>query len=287
MSLDSAASFSQLSPNLLNTEKNVDNGLIRIVPEEVPRLKSEEIEKRLDFLRNIVTPLIDNNQGIGYMALLGGDTSLSCKTEERVNLSEIRTKKYSYPEILNIRNGFSKPWNTGVDINYLIEKFPNDRWKFYLSLDTTTPEKESKAVSFLDEFAKKCKEQKISLLTKTEDHDYDNPDIYTWQPITMGKILSDLYNNPHFSSIWLDTVHFFQKPIDGISEKHIGLVQEPIGGLKGKSHSGRMMDLGDNLDRLLPKYGNKVGYHLFVQAAMNVGVTASEPWRIREDLLRK
>ena len=279
MTMDSAASFN---------EKQINSELIRIKPETIPRLGIDSIEKQVEYLLEKVVPIIGLSGGeISYGDLLGGSTEFSNQTRKRIDISRIRIGDYIYPEIIDIKNGFSKPWNTGIDINHLINNFPNDRWKFYLSLGITTPEKEDRAISFFSEFAKRCKEQKISLLTKTEDHDYDNPDVYTWQPITMGRILGELYHDSRYSGIWLDTFHFFQRPIDRVSEKHIGLVQEPIGGLNGKSHSGRMADLGRNIDRLLPKYGDKLGYHLYMQAANNVGIVPGEPWRIQDYRLKK
>ena len=190
-----------------------------------------------------------------------------------------------YPETIHLLNGFSKPWNTNVDINHLITNYPNDRWKFYLSMENKTTEQRKKINLFFLECAKRCSEKKVALLTKNEDHPYDNPDVYTWQPITMARILKDLYQDQKFSEIWSSVNHPFQRPIPGISENHIGLVQEPIAGLNGYTHSARMAILGNTILKLLPLYDNKLKLHVFVQACYQAGVRPTEPWRISESAL--
>ena len=62
----------------------------------------------------------------------------------------------------------------------------------------------------------------------------------------MLEIFKNLY--PKYKDIWLDTNHFFQGKIEGVSDKHLGYVQEPLGGIGGDSHSGRMFHLGEYLD---------------------------------------
>ena len=123
-------------------------------------------------------------------------------------------------------------------------------------MDMTNPKNDVKVISFFKELVERCKKQKVSLTAKTWDHDYDKPDIYTWQPITMQKILQELYSDPRFSEIWFNTPHYFQNPIQGVSADHIGMVQEPICGLKGDSHSARMFALGEKIDRRISEVGH-------------------------------
>lgn len=144
------------------------------------------------------------------------------------------------------RNGMSKAWETGVDVGKLVETRPNDRFKFYLSLDTSTPQKQARAIEFLQKVHESAAEQGLSMLTKTEDHTYDNCDLYTWEPEQMATTLSGLYQE--YPDIWLDTEHPLQGDIYGVDPMHIGFVQEPIGGVKGNSHSTRMGKLGEALD---------------------------------------
>ena len=101
----------------------------------------------------------------------------------------------------------------------------------------------------------------------------------------MAGILKDLCQDSRFTGIWSSVLHPFQRPIPGVSKDHLGLVQEPIYGFNGNSHSGRMLQLGETVINLLPKYGDKFGTHIFIQSCQIVGVMPSEPWRILEDNL--
>ncbi len=235
--------------------------LIQVKPEQVPYIQDISIIDKKHILH--VLEIAQKVKKINYsLALaLGGDLP-SPRKRTNVLLDQVQMN-FKYPEKIHILNGFSQPWNTGVDINYLIQNFPNDRWKFYLSMESKSSQQKEKINLFFTELAKRCTEKKVSLLTKLEDHDYDNPDIYTWQPVTMANILKDLYQDSRFSGIWSSVLHPLQRPIPGVSEEHIGLVQEPICGFNGESHSGRMMKLGDTITEQLPKYNNKFGFHVF------------------------
>lgn len=262
--------------------------LIRVTPEKVPFLAEsvdDSINRHISYLSSRITPILEKHPDTNYEEMIGGENIFSCLLKKGIDLDQIH-KEFQYPTHIDFKNGLSTPLNTGVDLNYLINQFPNDRWKFYLSLDTQTPEKSIKAQSFIKELILRCKQHHISLLAKAwKEHDYDNPDIYTWQPMSMAKILQELYTDPKFSGIWFDTLHYLQKPIDGISPDHIGLVQEPINGLNGKSHSIRMSFLGEAIDKKTKISGRPLGFHIFVESANIAGVYPSEPWRIQEQLL--
>lgn len=272
--------------SLLRSEVGVKKELIRVAPEQVPFLENTSalIDRHVDFLQKTVQPLL--TKGVGYGELLGGVTGISLRLDDKEKIdirSFILNKDYKYPGNQNIILGSAcTPINTGVDLEYLVDKFPNDRWKFYLSMDTTTSEKRLMSTAFFKELVEKCKENKVSLLAKTECHDYDSPDIYTWQSITMARILKELYQKPEYAGIWYDTLHFFQRPIKGISEKHIGLAQEPAYvGPGDTSHTERMMRMGDFFDnRLVSSDDKKVNSLLFMGAASYFGVLPAEPWRI-------
>lgn len=289
MSVDSRGSFLQPMPGLVAKEVTAKSELIRIKPETIPYLPNEMDDSLISEYANQVNgmyPSFKKYPDLSYAILLGGETRWSCKTSKRVDYSPL-IKENLYPDAIHRANGYSSAINTGVDLNHLITQYPNDRWKFYLSLDTTSAEKGIKANLFLREFVERCKEHKISLLMKTEDHDYDNPDIYTWQPATMSKILQELYSDSKYAGIWFDTEHYFQKPINGVSSKHIGLVQEPIFGFKGESHSNRMLKLGERIDETISKVNNggSIGFLTFFDAAKRAGVEPTQPWRINRHRL--
>lgn len=225
---------------------------------------------------------------LDYCSLVSGETMLSYRMpqSQKVKIDSVMGE-YRYPVTIHRANGVSTPLNTGVDLNRLIINYPDDRYKFYLSLDATTPSKSMKATSFFRELVQRCKDEKVSILAKVWDHDYDNPDIFTWQPVTMSRILQELYSNSKFSGIWFNTRHFFQKPIKGVSPDHIGLVNEPIYGLKGVSHSGRMSALGEFVDDRIAEFhnGGSIGVLTFYDAAKKAGVEPTQPWRVNRRLL--
>lgn len=175
------------------------------------------------------------------------------------------------------KNGFSRPWETGVSVNELIENSPKDRCKFYLSLDLSTPEKEARAQEFMKRVGEKAAETKISLLTKPEDHTYDSCNIYTWSPEQMAAIISELYEE--FPDIWLDTEHPLQGRLGEVSPKHVGFVQEPIGGYAGGSHSARMGKLGQYIDEARAT-GSELSAEVFAAACRRAGVRHDAPWLI-------
>jgi len=171
------------------------------------------------------------------------------------------------------RNGFSKAWETGVNVGALVEGRPNDRYKFYFSLDATTPRQQERTVQFMQQIHERAAESNIAMLTKIEDHTYDNCDLYTWSPVEMAGILRDLY--PEYPDIWSSTEHPLQGDISGIDPMHIGFVQEPIGGLNGCAHSARMGKLGAALD---------AGAN-FEEACASASVLPEAPWVVDPEAL--
>jgi hypothetical protein len=273
-----------------SVERTPKQELIRVNPETIPYekdpLNDSIISKHVGSI-NEQYSLLRRYKGLDYAMLIGGETLLSMRMKRDVDIITPSEKEHRYPVRILGSNGLSRPFNTGVDLNYLIENHPNDRWKFYLSMDMTNPKNDVKVISFFKELVERCKKQKVSLTAKTWDHDYDKPDIYTWQPITMQKILQELYSDPRFSEIWFNTPHYFQNPIQGVSADHIGMVQEPICGLKGDSHSARMFALGEKIDRRISEvgHGGRIGFLTFYDAARQSGVEPTQPWRILRSLL--
>jgi|GEM_PF-6507141 len=182
------------------------------------------------------------------------------------------------------KNGFSRAWETGANVGDLVENRPFDRYKFYLSLDLSTPQKQAQAQEFIKEVHALAREQKLSMLTKTEDHNYDSCNIYTWSPDEFSGILQQVYKK--YPDIWLSVEHPLQGAIDAVDPKHIGYVQEPIVGLKG-SHSARMVALG----RFIDANDGRLSSDVWQQACKEAGVRPDAPWLIdpalREGYLRK
>jgi len=257
--------------------------LTRVKPERVAYIRDISIIERQHIPYVLDISKRAKEEKVSFEDALAGDLPSQRKLPRLESL--LNGIISHYPERVRGVNGQSSPWNTRVDINHLIINYPNDRWKFYFSMDCRTPQQKDKIVLFFREFAERCTDKKVSLLTKVHNHDYDNPCVYTWQPVTMSRIISDLYEDPRFSGIWSDVLHPLQRPVPGISRDHIGLVQEPIWGLNGDSHSNRMMTLADAIIKQQQKYEGKLGFHAFVQACGIVGVDPTEPWRISHSSL--
>ncbi len=171
-------------------------------------------------------------------------------------------------------NGLSRPWETGADLADLITERPFDRHKFYMSLDLSTPEKGEQAQQFIEEVHARAVEQKLSMLTKSEDHDYDSCDLYTWEPEEFAVILAELY--PKYPDIWLTTEHPLQGEIDTVNPKHMGYVQEPLRGIKNGAHSSRMVALG----RYIDEHSGQLDPETWKQACAEAGVRPDAPWLI-------
>jgi hypothetical protein len=276
--------------------------LVRVEPEEILYVDSKDahtlIVSYTDRLNNFYKKLKTEYSPYNHEWIFSGDTKFSDRPGRKgcPNIDPLIWKEYRYPyetHDINLNGSNARPLNTGVDVGYLRDKYPNGRWKFYLSLDTTTTEQNNNAMSFLRELVERCKQQKVSLMIKTEEHDYDQPDLFTWQPVTMGKILQELHSDERFSGIWFNALRFFQKGIGGkVPVSHIGMVQEPIGGVPIKnddcSHSYRMMHLGRSLDKTIANMhnGGRIGTLNYLSAARGAGVEPSQPWRVDRNLLK-
>lgn len=174
-----------------------------------------------------------------------------------------------------IQNGFSKAYETGVNVGELVRNQPFDRFKFYLSLDLSTPEKEASAQAFMKEVYAAASEQKLSMLTKSEDHNYDSCNIYTWNPAEFTTILETLHDN--YPDIWLPVEHPLQGRVGAVNQQHIGLVQEPILGIGKGSHSSRMAQVGRYIDL---HNGNLTLTDVWAQACREAGVREDAPWLV-------
>jgi hypothetical protein len=165
-----------------------------------------------------------------------------------------------------------RQYDTGVDLKKLAAERPAERYKFYFSLDVSDPEKEVFAQTFSRHLLALCKQQGISLTSKSFDHDYDSWNLYTWDPQKLAPVIQMLYPQYKDTGIFRTTKHWMQGSLQGVSPEHVGWVEEPMTtkDRSGMSHSSRMGKLGAALDA-----GNS-----YIDACALAGVNAAEPWKL-------
>jgi len=233
------------------------------------------VSRYLDELRT--TSLFDAAQKHGYAKAFGGELNFESTYNMHPEVAHVHPYDTTLHERIPFTNGFSKAIETGVDIAELVKDNPLGRYKFYSSLDLSTPEKQASAQSYMTEVHKLAAEQGIAMLTKTEDHNYDSCNIYTWQPEQMAEILERLHDK--YPDIWQSVEHPLQGRVGDIDPKHVGYVQEPIGGVNNGSHSSRMGRLG----RLIDENGGTIDAATWEKACAAVGVRADKPWLISDE----
>ena len=171
---------------------------------------------------------------------------------------------------------------SGPDYDRLKSESPTGRYKFYSSLDLTSPQNVERGISWFSEVVERSHAQGLSLTAKSFDHAYDSLNLYTWHPAELASIMKDLYPKYEAAGLYFDTPHFFQGSLEGVSPNHIGYVQEPISGWPlglGHSHSGRMRVLGGALDAYRVE-GTDLSIENFVQAASEAHVDPRQPYLI-------
>lgn len=247
------------------------------------------IEQQINYLNTIILPLCDTYGSL--RAVMGGNTSLHEKASNFPTdaftpfISRQIVKPISWPADnssgIRVKKTFATPWNTGVDYDPLVQTQGEHRIKFYLSTDTSTPEKMELARQFGTELMERVFEQKLSLMTKLEDHDYDNPDLYTWHPEEMQIILAELYKK--YPTIWKTTPHILQGTVSGVNPDHMGWVQEPLNqtemGIRLDSHSGRMYRLGKYIEAHLEP-GQRISTDIYIAACKAADVQPQAPWLV-------
>ena len=243
-----------------------------LLSEKVSGRRYSSKEEAIDYAKSRI-----NTEGISvlyskhrsFKRVLGAEIIELHNLDDQVPLSIARMGREYDTKLhgrIPYKIGMSKAWETGVNIGSLVEARPNDRFKFYFSLDTATPAKKDRAVQFLQLIHERSSVLGISMLTKNQEHTYDNCNLYTWSPIEMAHIIQDLY--PVFPDIWNSTEHPLQGIISGIDSTHVGFVQEPIGGHNRESHTGRMGILGASLDAGVS----------FEDACASAAVLPEAPW---------
>lgn len=154
---------------------------------------------------------------------------------------------------------------SGADYKGLAREIPTKHYKFYHSFGNL-----ASSEGYLTEVIRRANEQGLSLKLKAFDHAYDGMNIYTYHFKEMYEIINGAYGQ--FPDAWMDTEHFLQGKIQGVSEKHIGWVQEPIAGMGQRSHSGRMGQIGAALDE------GGFSESAYRQGCEQAGVLPDMPW---------
>lgn len=207
-----------------------------------------------------------------FRSLLSGETSINSAKVHQLNTSHLQNFVLTDParRMLTLH----RQYDTGADLKKLSKERPNERYKFYMSLDLNTPEKQHFAREFSSHLVAQCKERAISLTSKSMDHDYDSWNLYTWHPRELAEVLKMLYPQYQDTGIFQGARHWMQGPLPGIPISHVGWVQEPVSGgdSEGKSHSARMSYLGGALDE-----GKS-----YEEACKTAGVRRSAPWLLDE-----
>lgn len=220
----------------------------------------------------------------GWRQVLAGETHLHERPTDDRNAEPEECRKSN-----NIWRGFRCGpgslhlwYDTGADLEKFKQEKPREQYKFYLSLYLNTPQRHSCGQDFLEAILRECRERKLTITTKSFEHNYDGLIIYTWHPREMADVFRKLYRT--YKDLFSDVPRVFQGEVQEILPGHIGWAREPIGGWKGGSHSGRMARLGGYLDSVdhTPR-GDTVTEENFVAACEVAGVRPEAPWLLDVD----
>lgn len=83
--------------------------------------------------------------------------------------------------------------------------------------------------------------------------------------------------HPQYRHLFQKVPRVLQEGITGIPGDHIGCVQEPIGGHRNRSHSGRMALLGRYFDE---RNVDVITSDIFVRGCAEAGVPPENPWLV-------
>lgn len=251
---------------------------------EVSSLRGIVLEKESSIEQRLLELNSWSNNAASYKSwafVLGGDSPIHMGVGNHLTFEDgpIRDQDgalYGRTTSMQLKLWLGTKWQTGVDLDKLADTAPDERWKYYLSLDLTDPSKQAISQDFFRKLLEKCTERGVALMTKTQDHLYDSLLLYTWHTEGMDSILSEL--SPQYNEMWKSVRRVFQKPINGVNPMHIGRVQEPFGGRNG-SHSGRMHSMGKYFDTNLPSKWT-IDRDNYVRACKFAEVKADTPWEV-------
>ncbi len=251
------------------------NGLVAFSTVRSRRL-IQEIVNKINTERVALNP----QSPPSFQAFLGGSLSMGVYDAPLNSISREAAPLYQFSDP-SIRSAFgiARPYDTGADLEGLMKANPLGRYKFYLSLNLPDEKSNELAKSLIQDLHNACNDQNVSLGMKVEVHDYDSMIVFTFHPKEMAHILTGLYEK--YPTIWLNSLHPLQGPVEGIALEHIGVVQEPLRGLDGSSHSTRMGKLGKILDEARDRSGSEdITIDEYRAACEIVGVVPERPWSI-------
>lgn len=257
---------------------------------------NENIQKNyrlfLDYVQNA------KDTGYDIASFFGGNNLMGEKPQ-------ISYKHLPKDTVMPKPNSFAQSFQTGANYVECYSR-PLDRYKFYNSFRTDV--KSEIMQNYLQEVFEKCKEKKISLQIKTEDHIYDVCNFYTWHFEELKIILQELYpkyaKSPY--NLFAPCERVFQGNISGISPHHIAFAQEPVAILSSNivklgrqkteqelnfekmkekygidSHSGRMINLGKNIASKISKPTKKFSQEDFIKSCQEVGIRPEAPYLLQ------
>jgi hypothetical protein len=256
-----------------------------VVPE---RLKGASVERiriveHLAYLRSLA-PSVERFGS--YAAVLSGENS-DAIGGYHLDQAFLKERGFStYAKSRKLGNGsFAITWDTGCDVNALAEDPAKEllRYKFYLSLDLSSPDRLVAAQALIESVLHGARRERLSIQTKSESHAYDSCNLYTWHPVEVSRLLVEAVSRSP-KEIWFPVEHVFQGKLPGIDPDWVGYAQEPLLNAayrrttgNGDSHSNRMARFGQRLDQGLME-GRPLDEALFREAAAVARVRADRPW---------
>jgi len=206
-------------------------------------LKPQKIRVIDSYIHTVLQPLAQQ-KWVSLADLMWWNSDLSSLPPGETSLHfATAVRKESICPTFSMGHDIVKFFQTGADYTHVDFK---GSYKCYFSFDLSTEAKKQKAKEFAVEVVRACKDKKITLWAKMEDHNYDSI-LYTWDIKQLKQIIQSLY--PTYISYWIfrSVYHFLQQPIPWVDAGHFGVVQEPRGGVNG-SHSWRMFSLWKYLE---------------------------------------
>ena len=232
-----------------------------------PEEKAAAIQDRLTYLASISELRKLGRSGLDtWSSLLGGDiAAVSERLGVQVNGKKALHKAGARHALGAI--GFGAILDTGhIDP---IRDNPTGAYKFYHSFKN-----EALGEAYVTEVIRRAWEAKITLGTKSFDHDYDGINFYTSHFQELEAIIKDVYSK--YKDAFGETEHFLQGEVEGVDSRHIGWVQETRN--NDMSHSERMKIIGKALDN------GGLNVESYLKGCEEAGVRPEAPWLFNDVL---
>jgi hypothetical protein len=181
-----------------------------VVPE---RLKGASVERiriveHLAYLRSLA-PSVERFGS--YAAVLSGENS-DAIGGYHLDQAFLKERGFStYAKSRKLGNGsFAITWDTGCDVNALAEDPAKEllRYKFYLSLDLSSPDRLVAAQALIESVLHGARRERLSIQTKSESHAYDTNYILIDLDPSYGAAFANWRTNPNTSEVRGASVYF-------------------------------------------------------------------------------